>query len=340
MIPYTSLLHAALGLAPFMDVIWTSASQPGNPYSVTRHNIELQAIVAALSSGPVGIGDGPGFTNTSLVNLLADGDGTLIHPSVPATPLDAMYFPGSPARSRGKRNPATGAYGHGRSDALNHSTFRGVRPSGQLFQTHCAVPFGNASTLVFPHVLAVDIDQSYSLSPASLWPLSQFDAMVAVPLSARNRCSNGTAAVSCVIPFNSSSPLMVSTSSMQGEEHAFELFSMSPMLPGGFALLGDFSKFVVASPARFASLTLQPVPGCSKNDTGPPACSAATGGQHLRAEVVGVPGDSVELFFLVPELNRLRPSQQHGHGFGVANSRIVSRNVTLSAAGTATVVVP
>ena len=58
-----ALLYNAVGLEPFMDVIWTTADQPGNIANqgklARRTNIELQAIVAALASGPVGIGDGP-----------------------------------------------------------------------------------------------------------------------------------------------------------------------------------------------------------------------------------------------------------------------------------------
>ena len=62
-----ALLYNAVGLEPFMDVIWTTADQPGNIANqgklARRTNVELQAIVAALASGPVGIGDGPVSTS-------------------------------------------------------------------------------------------------------------------------------------------------------------------------------------------------------------------------------------------------------------------------------------
>ena len=45
MIPYTSILLSAMAIRPFMDVIWTAADQPGNPYNVSRHNIELQVLL-------------------------------------------------------------------------------------------------------------------------------------------------------------------------------------------------------------------------------------------------------------------------------------------------------
>lgn len=50
-------------------------------------------MVATLSAGPVGIGDGPGMTNVTLVRQFARSDGRLLHPSYPATPIDVMYYP-------------------------------------------------------------------------------------------------------------------------------------------------------------------------------------------------------------------------------------------------------
>lgn len=52
-------------------------------------------MVATLSMGPVGIGDGPGMTNVTLVKQIARADARLIHPSYPATPIDVMYYPPS-----------------------------------------------------------------------------------------------------------------------------------------------------------------------------------------------------------------------------------------------------
>ena len=84
-IGYGALLYNAVGLEPFMDVIWTTAAQPGNIANqgklAIRTNIELQATVAALSSGPVGIGDGPGDTDAALAMMFCSADGTLLHPS-------------------------------------------------------------------------------------------------------------------------------------------------------------------------------------------------------------------------------------------------------------------
>ena len=73
-----------------MDVVWSTADEAGNTYGVNRTDIRLQAAVAALSAGPVGFGDGPGYADFEVVMSTCAGDGTLLGPSVPATPIDAM----------------------------------------------------------------------------------------------------------------------------------------------------------------------------------------------------------------------------------------------------------
>lgn len=47
------------------------ADQPGNAYGKSRDNIELQAIIAIMSAGPIGIGDGVGFTDATLIKKMS-----------------------------------------------------------------------------------------------------------------------------------------------------------------------------------------------------------------------------------------------------------------------------
>jgi hypothetical protein len=54
-----------------MDVVWTRGHQPGNPYNTDRDNVELQLMIAVLSNGPVGIGDGIGLTDMTKVDAIA-----------------------------------------------------------------------------------------------------------------------------------------------------------------------------------------------------------------------------------------------------------------------------
>ena len=67
-IGYTSMFTEALKVAPFKDNLWTSSVQTGNPYGRVEVNPVRQAVVALFSTGPVGVSDKYGKTNTSIVN--------------------------------------------------------------------------------------------------------------------------------------------------------------------------------------------------------------------------------------------------------------------------------
>jgi hypothetical protein len=64
-----SILLEALGLAPSKDGVWTTTSQPGNPYGEDKvePTPRLQTVVTVLSGGPVAIGDGIGFSDADLI---------------------------------------------------------------------------------------------------------------------------------------------------------------------------------------------------------------------------------------------------------------------------------
>src|SRR4051794_9211130 len=63
------IISWSLGLAPSKDTFWSISEQPGNLYNFTEPNPELNALVASLSTGPVGTGDKIGFTNKTLVMM-------------------------------------------------------------------------------------------------------------------------------------------------------------------------------------------------------------------------------------------------------------------------------
>jgi len=73
-----------LGLAPFHDLFLTRT----HPGFGGDHPAE-DAILRALSCGPVGFGDGPGMTDTSLLSRLVLADGTLAQPDRPPFPVPA-----------------------------------------------------------------------------------------------------------------------------------------------------------------------------------------------------------------------------------------------------------
>ena len=65
---------------------------PSGRRSSTLPCNRVQAIVVALSTGPVGFSDGVGFTNASLVMTTCRGDGVLLKPDRPLITTDAAMM--------------------------------------------------------------------------------------------------------------------------------------------------------------------------------------------------------------------------------------------------------
>ena len=110
-------LFAALGVAPSKDNFWTTPNQPpprnlapsggpppcdGGSRNVT--NNLLHALVATLSTGPVGFSDAVGHSDPELILRTCTADGLLLKPSRPLAAIDRSFSrrggsPGVPARS-------------------------------------------------------------------------------------------------------------------------------------------------------------------------------------------------------------------------------------------------
>ncbi|HUI25643.1 MAG TPA: hypothetical protein VL403_06115 [Candidatus Kryptonia bacterium] len=85
---HTNALARAFSLTPFKDVFLThgaTAISAGEPYA------EIEALLAALSTGPVAIGDEIGRTNRELVMRTCREDGVLIKPDVPLAAIDRCF---------------------------------------------------------------------------------------------------------------------------------------------------------------------------------------------------------------------------------------------------------
>lgn len=92
----TSLLFWAMGLRPSKDNFWSGDGQkrqPGFAPSITNPgtNGELNAILATMSTGPVGPADGAGQHNATRLMRTCAADGTILQPEKPLTPIDASY---------------------------------------------------------------------------------------------------------------------------------------------------------------------------------------------------------------------------------------------------------
>ncbi len=85
---YTNALARALGLWPFKDVFLShreGRGWDGDPHA------EAEALLSALSAGPVGIGDRIGRTERAIVMRTCRADGVLVKPDVPIAALDRSF---------------------------------------------------------------------------------------------------------------------------------------------------------------------------------------------------------------------------------------------------------
>ena len=107
----------ALGLWPYKDVFHSAAG------SATR---EVEALLAALSAGPVGIGDAIGEADVDLIRRTCRADGVLVRPDVPVAAIDRGDVRRAGVVGRVARRQRAHA-ARGRSVGLRGDVQRGVR---------------------------------------------------------------------------------------------------------------------------------------------------------------------------------------------------------------------
>ncbi|CAF3719866.1 unnamed protein product [Adineta steineri] len=88
----SSMFADALGLAPFKDVFWSNSYEPGAPYSDSPREIlpEREILIATLSTGPVGPGDGINYTNVERIMKCCRQDGLILKPDRPLTMINRL----------------------------------------------------------------------------------------------------------------------------------------------------------------------------------------------------------------------------------------------------------
>jgi hypothetical protein len=90
-------LAGALGLSAFKDVFFSQRPAPGADSIDGDPHAEFEALLSALSAGPVGIGDRIGHTDAEIVLRTCDADGRIRHVDRPVALIDDCLF-GEPAR--------------------------------------------------------------------------------------------------------------------------------------------------------------------------------------------------------------------------------------------------
>ena len=90
-------LAGALGLAAFKDCFFSRRPPAGADAIDGDEHAELEALLACMSAGPVGIGDRIGCTDRDIVMRTCDDDGRIRHVDRPLGMVDSCLF-GEPAR--------------------------------------------------------------------------------------------------------------------------------------------------------------------------------------------------------------------------------------------------
>ena len=92
MVGDTAILAHALGLASFKDTFQTGPVESHCATKTTETHPILETYIAALSGGPVGIGDAIGNFNKTLIMATCMSDGHLLKPTRPALSIDASFL--------------------------------------------------------------------------------------------------------------------------------------------------------------------------------------------------------------------------------------------------------
>jgi hypothetical protein len=241
----------------------------------------MEAAVAVYSTAPVMLSDGAGRSNATLALATCTSGGRLLQPSRPATALDACF--------------AAAARGDGSAPAAHKP---GALP---IMSTHTAVG-GRA----WAHILVIGLAGGAALTPSML-PLDVAPAAGDAGLLAYGGWREaGGGAFTLLGAWAEGAPLALAAAP---DPHAWSLTHAAPLLPSGWAYLGEAAKLAPVSAWRTASV------------------AAAPGGGGVAVGVRGEPGEAVALSFAQPV-----------GGGGGGGWRVVGHTCVLPAAGVATMV--
>ena len=273
----SSLLMGAALVAPSKDTLWTSSPQPGT-MSDTEHDglsyttqphVALDAVLATLSLGPVGISDGLGQADAGLISqaFRCANDSTLLRPSRPLSWVNS---------------------------ALVNKTFGA--PVADVRATHAAVRAapGAGAALHNSHLLlAWQTAGDVALGPGDLYPPP---ADPGAPLAARAHvlapgapqqagCEEGAPAVPGCVGLVQPGGSVVVPASGTASLANFTLLAVYEPFENGAWLLGELAKFVHVSPQRF---DWAGVGGAGKS--GPRAAVRGAAGERVRVTTVDANG--------------------------------------------------
>jgi hypothetical protein len=207
--------------------------QPGSPYgrgNATEPYPQMEAAIAILSTAPVQISDGVGFTNATLALATCTSGGRLLQPSRPATAIDACF--------------AADAFGPaaGPAAAKEHNL--------PVMSTHT-----NVGGRLWAHVLVISLANDAALAPSDL-PMDVAPAPGDGGLLAYAGWREaGGGSFALLGPWSAAQPLQLPAAP---DAHQWSLTHAAPVLANGWALLGEAAKLVPVAAARVTSVAEGP----------------------------------------------------------------------------------
>ena len=225
----SSILIDAIGLAPSKDGIYTTTKQPGGSQgSFVERRPELEILVATMSTGPVQIADGIGYSNRSLIMRSCAEDGLLLKPSKAMTAMDFSLLEEAFNGTRGSfpnRSEIWGTHSHIGSEVWFHVLAADLQQA--LF-----LKLSDVLTHKGPSQEEELIYLAYSLPPLQF----QINELKVIPLSARDAGAGFSLEVKDSI-------------------RDFELWHFAGVLDNGISILGELSKWVPVSPHRIKQIS-------------------------------------------------------------------------------------
>ena len=260
----SSLLPSALGKAPSKDTLWSTTNNrtviPGcSPWTPDHEAPALHVALALLSTGPVGISDGVGYTNATLLQQIISVDGTLLKPYRPATLIDSLIR---------KRCGQTSIAGNDRSTAsgevyITHS--EGVRDiflsrvsAWYIISFKVEQDFALDLFDLYPRMKLSnlkddggnDVDEDHNGNPRIILTWRRFDSGVS--------CLHGLHAVASGCIQRPGKAILIPASDFSntemGTDFGHVVTTVYPMCSSGWRVLGELTKLVSLSPARFGEI--------------------------------------------------------------------------------------
>ena len=310
----SSLLVWAVGAAPSKDTLWTSENGrfavPGCSWTADHEApaAELHVVLSLMSTGPVGISDEIGMTNTSLIRRTIAADGTLLKPSKPLTSVDSALAAGATgstaaaAYNSNNNNSAVAAAATASTNATASFSLRAgpaaaantrsppgrPPPPGYVYTTYVSGSAdGNGGVPLAWQFVSFKMTAAWAVPAADFYPPLPPGTKVVHRRYHAPPCVNGSSATSCgVAKGGGASAVLELPPSDQsnvtgGTDFAPAIASVWPVCAeSGWILMGELDKYVPLSPDRFATA------GCT-----------ATG---VKATVVGSAGGAVAVTMISP----------------------------------------